>query len=214
VTVTELPQVEISPAEAPPANGKSEISRLLLVWQGGSFPGLGHALQKMWGRALACFLTVGVLVVLGAGMRGISLPPTETMPSTHSAISPIWEQEVFISLRNRWKPVARMSRTPVAITEPAFWPPQESSICWLRCTPMKQRAAGKLSSMGLHVTHFQSMLLFAVIISIAFGFLGRRRPLDRVKYIIWSLFLFLVIGVGIVGLCILFRTKRERKTPR
>jgi hypothetical protein len=33
-------------------------------------PGLGHALQKMWGRAVACFLTVGVLVLLGAGMRG------------------------------------------------------------------------------------------------------------------------------------------------
>jgi hypothetical protein len=33
-------------------------------------PGLGHALQKMWGRALACFLTVGALVILGAGMRG------------------------------------------------------------------------------------------------------------------------------------------------
>ena len=33
-------------------------------------PGLGHALQKMWGRALACFLTVGALVFLGASMRG------------------------------------------------------------------------------------------------------------------------------------------------
>lgn len=33
-------------------------------------PGLGHALQKMWGRALACFLTVGALVIVGAGMRG------------------------------------------------------------------------------------------------------------------------------------------------
>jgi hypothetical protein len=33
-------------------------------------PGLGHALQKMWGRALACFLTVAALVVIGAGMRG------------------------------------------------------------------------------------------------------------------------------------------------
>jgi uncharacterized protein DUF6677 len=33
-------------------------------------PGLGQALQKMWGRAVACFLTVGVLVLLGAGMRG------------------------------------------------------------------------------------------------------------------------------------------------
>jgi hypothetical protein len=33
-------------------------------------PGLGHALLKMWGRAAACFLTVGLLVILGAGMRG------------------------------------------------------------------------------------------------------------------------------------------------
>jgi len=33
-------------------------------------PGLGHALQKMWGRAIACFLTIGVLVFVGAGMRG------------------------------------------------------------------------------------------------------------------------------------------------
>jgi hypothetical protein len=33
-------------------------------------PGLGHALQKMWGRAVICFLTIGVLVSIGAGMRG------------------------------------------------------------------------------------------------------------------------------------------------
>jgi hypothetical protein len=33
-------------------------------------PGLGQALQEMWGRAVACFLTVGALVFLGAGMRG------------------------------------------------------------------------------------------------------------------------------------------------
>src|ERR1700742_5168158 len=33
-------------------------------------PGLGHALQKMWGRAAACFLAVGILVVIGSGMRG------------------------------------------------------------------------------------------------------------------------------------------------
>ncbi len=41
------------------------------------------------------------------------------------------------------------------------------------------------------------MLLFALVISVAFGFLARRRPVDRVKYILWSLFLFLLIGVGI-----------------
>jgi len=33
-------------------------------------PGLGHALQKMWGRAVVVFLTVGLLVIAGALMRG------------------------------------------------------------------------------------------------------------------------------------------------
>jgi hypothetical protein len=33
-------------------------------------PGMGHALLKMWGRAVACFVTVGLLVIFGAGMRG------------------------------------------------------------------------------------------------------------------------------------------------
>jgi hypothetical protein len=33
-------------------------------------PGLGHALLKMLGRAIACFLTVAALVYIGAGMRG------------------------------------------------------------------------------------------------------------------------------------------------
>lgn len=33
-------------------------------------PGLGHALLKMWGRAVACFLAVAALVFIGAEMRG------------------------------------------------------------------------------------------------------------------------------------------------
>jgi hypothetical protein len=47
------------------------------------------------------------------------------------------------------------------------------------------------------LTHFQALLLFAAIISLAFGFLGRRRPKDRIKYILWSFFLFLAVGIGI-----------------
>jgi cytochrome bd-type quinol oxidase subunit 2 len=49
----------------------------------------------------------------------------------------------------------------------------------------------------LELTHFQAFLLFALVISVAFGFLGRRRSKDRVKYILWSLFLFLLVGIGI-----------------
>ncbi len=33
-------------------------------------PGLGHALQKMWGRAVTCFLCVGSLAIVSAAMRG------------------------------------------------------------------------------------------------------------------------------------------------
>jgi hypothetical protein len=54
-----------------------------------------------------------------------------------------------------------------------------------------------IAALGMTFSHFQAMTLFALLISIAFGFLSRRRTNERVKYIIWSLFLFLLIGVGI-----------------
>jgi cytochrome bd-type quinol oxidase subunit 2 len=54
-----------------------------------------------------------------------------------------------------------------------------------------------IAAMAFNLSHLQAMLLFAMVISIAFGFLSRRQPLERVKYIVWSLFLFLLIGVGI-----------------
>jgi hypothetical protein len=53
------------------------------------------------------------------------------------------------------------------------------------------------AAIGLKLSHLQAMLLFSLMISIAFGFLSRRQPIDRVKYIAWSLFLFLLVGVGI-----------------
>jgi NhaP-type Na+/H+ or K+/H+ antiporter len=53
------------------------------------------------------------------------------------------------------------------------------------------------TELGFRLSHLQAMALFALIISVAFGFLSRRRPLERVKYIAWSLFLFLLVGVAI-----------------
>ena len=47
------------------------------------------------------------------------------------------------------------------------------------------------------LTHMQAFLLFAGVISISFGFLGRRQPKDRVRYILWTFVLFLLIGIGI-----------------
>jgi len=49
---------------------RPETRALAIGVAGWLIPGLGHALQKMWGRAAACFLTVGALALLGAGMRG------------------------------------------------------------------------------------------------------------------------------------------------
>jgi cytochrome bd-type quinol oxidase subunit 2 len=50
---------------------------------------------------------------------------------------------------------------------------------------------------GESFTHMQAFLLFAAVISVAFGFLGRRQRKDRIKYILWSFFLFLAVGIGI-----------------
>lgn len=55
---------------APSHNSKREAFALVVAAAAWLIPGLGHALLKMWGRALICFLTVGVLVWVGAGMRG------------------------------------------------------------------------------------------------------------------------------------------------
>ena len=55
---------------SPPHNARREALALIVAVAGWLVPGLGHALQKMWGRAVVCFLTVGVLVWIGAGMRG------------------------------------------------------------------------------------------------------------------------------------------------
>jgi hypothetical protein len=47
----------------------------LLAVAGWIVPGLGHALQKMWGRAAVIFVSVGLLVVVGASMRGNVFTP-------------------------------------------------------------------------------------------------------------------------------------------
>ena len=51
--------------------------------------------------------------------------------------------------------------------------------------------------LALHLSHFQSLLLFAVIISLAFGTLGRRDPLERLKYAAWSFAMFVLVAIGL-----------------
>jgi hypothetical protein len=61
---------ETAAPEAPPQDSRRETMAYLIGVAGWIVPGLGHALLKMWGRAAMCFLTVGLLVILGAEMRG------------------------------------------------------------------------------------------------------------------------------------------------
>jgi uncharacterized protein DUF6677 len=61
---------ETAAPPAPQVDSKREAFALVIAAAGWIVPGLGHALMKMWGRALACFLMVGLLVFFGAGMRG------------------------------------------------------------------------------------------------------------------------------------------------
>jgi Family of unknown function (DUF6677) len=59
----------IVPAPASEHNQR-DARALVIAAAAWLMPGFGHALLKMWGRALICFSTVAVLVILGSGMRG------------------------------------------------------------------------------------------------------------------------------------------------
>src|SRR5215467_6598059 len=66
----EAPAERIPDSSEEPGFSGSEVRGIAVALMGWLVPGLGHALLKMWGRALAIFLAVGFLVYLGAGMRG------------------------------------------------------------------------------------------------------------------------------------------------
>ncbi len=49
----------------------------------------------------------------------------------------------------------------------------------------------------MRFAHFQAMLLFALVISIAFAFLTKQSARDRLKYAAWSFLAFLLIALAI-----------------
>ena len=65
---------DTAPAGTASENEGGDFSSENKAWgvavAGWLLPGLGHALQRMWGRAVVVFVTVGLLVVIGASMRG------------------------------------------------------------------------------------------------------------------------------------------------
>jgi len=69
-TATDMTTRAAPAATTPEHHRGNEAVALAIGVAGWLVPGLGHALQKMWGRAAACFLIVGALVFLAVGMRG------------------------------------------------------------------------------------------------------------------------------------------------
>jgi len=47
------------------------------------------------------------------------------------------------------------------------------------------------------VTHFISMVIFALAVSLAFAFLSKERVADRIRYAVWAFLAFLVVAIGI-----------------
>lgn len=52
----------------------------------------------------------------------------------------------------------------------------------------------------LHVSHFGAMLIFALLVSVAFACSGHRTVAMRIKYALLCFLLFLAIGVGVAWL--------------
>lgn len=56
--------------------------------------------------------------------------------------------------------------------------------------------------MTLH--HFPAMLLFALVVSLAFAFLSRQSYRERFRYAFWAFLAFILIAVGISWLMYFF----------
>jgi|SRR5450432_68463 hypothetical protein len=72
MTEDALPTPPLETAQPPPPEPalQREMRSWVFALAGWLVPGLGHALQKMWGRAFVIFSAVGLLVVTGASMKG------------------------------------------------------------------------------------------------------------------------------------------------
>jgi len=125
------------------------------------------------GRAAACFLTVGLLVILGAGMRGnvFSSSGNDAFDSL-GYLADLGTGTFYF--------VARSLETTGADVSHAggdygtrFLAAAGVLNLLAHCMRMKQREDAKHECRnGFHLSHFQSLLLFALLISIAFGFLS------------------------------------------
>lgn len=53
---------------------------------------------------------------------------------------------------------------------------------------------------AIRLNHFGAMVAFAALVSVALASVGKRTMAARIKYALWSLALFLIVGIGIAWL--------------
>jgi hypothetical protein len=54
-----------------------------------------------------------------------------------------------------------------------------------------------MTAFAIVSNHFQAMLVFAVVVSVAFAFLTKRGFTERAKYALWAFLAFLLVAIGI-----------------
>ena len=47
------------------------------------------------------------------------------------------------------------------------------------------------------ITHFQAMIIFALVVSLAFAILSKTMTNERIRYAVWAFLAFLVVAIGI-----------------
>lgn len=47
------------------------------------------------------------------------------------------------------------------------------------------------------INHFQTMVIFALAVSLAFAFLSKNTMNERLRYAVWAFLAFLVVALGI-----------------
>jgi len=47
------------------------------------------------------------------------------------------------------------------------------------------------------LNHFQTMVIFALAVSLVFAFLSKNTMTERVRYAVWAFLAFLVVAIGI-----------------
>ncbi len=49
----------------------------------------------------------------------------------------------------------------------------------------------------MNLNHFQTMLLFAFVVSLAFAFLTKHKLSERARYALWTFLAFLLVAVAV-----------------